>query len=73
VLRFGDKSRLLDQMFVGAQGDVFHTNSVYTSFAHTVYAFQVFGVSFNFSIRLIISFATAFVAPVSVRRCALEK
>jgi Na+/proline symporter len=32
-----------------------------------------FGGSFSFSIRLIISFATAFVAPESVRRCARVK
>src|ERR1700719_2620644 len=32
MLRFGQQARLLDQLFIGTEGDVFHTKAVYTIF-----------------------------------------
>ena len=32
MLRFGQQARLLDQLFIGTEGDVFHTKAVYTFF-----------------------------------------
>ena len=35
VLRFGDEARLLNEVLIGAESDVFHTRIVYTRMVYT--------------------------------------